>query len=286
MTLHYAPPGKHARWDHPDACEHAVILKGKEAPRGYTYVARACETEVDRLALLTELDPMPGQGHPVAHVTDDESLRHVLESISFPGDGHEPDETECEGSVNGLHLHNGRAWPLTRATHIGTKEPEAGCPMPQATPPGAELYITLHKEEEPVADVNLAALLGWVGGATEPSETPLDPPTEPPVRIHKYGQLAELLGRYSYPANGKMHTVGNEVLWSARVYGTHLDTAGFWPIRASARSNDPNFWAYAGCPRPVKQPAITELYMELHYRGTCIAYINLSILLAWAAWGA
>lgn len=283
MPLYHAAPRAYAHWAYAPGPHPIVRISG---PGEHPYTARVAlvaDLTTKHTVPLEDLEPLEGQGHPVEKVASRRGLCTLLENISFPRDGYAPGGAQCDASVNGRLLHNGQAWPLGEATHTGVREPLGGCPAPVPQQHHSELYLSLRKHHTTVGQVNLAQALAW--GAYSNIAAPAPPIPGQPQRITSRDELAALLYGISYPAEGLFP---DQEGITAHVYGAALGDTGLWPVERAQETaqGSGEQWVEAGCPTPIRQPHNTELYIELRQYDQPVAYINLSTLLAWAAWDA
>lgn len=100
--------------------------------------------------------------------------------------------------------------------------------------------------------------------------------------IRKIGtpeELAELLKKMEYPPDGR-----EPEQWeiSVAVYGVSLDNAGYWPLDEVDSGYET---VTVGTPNAVPTPDHAEMYVEIRQGDKPLAHVNLSDMLAWAAWG-
>lgn len=102
------------------------------------------------------------------HISTKEELQQVAAKLEVRSDWHEPDEQGLTAEFHGKSFGNDGIWGHKVAI----------------TPDSLEQYITLHKNNMPVAEVNLADLLSWA------SNSP-DKPVEVTPEHHEYFDLPD-----------------------------------------------------------------------------------------------
>lgn len=88
----------------------------------------------------------------IRRITTRAGLVALAKELRVRPDWHEPDEREVTAEVHGENFDNAGFWGEAIEGATGY------------APASVELYVTLHKDGEPVADVNLATLFAWATG--------------------------------------------------------------------------------------------------------------------------
>lgn len=103
---------------------------------------------------------------PIERITERHQLVSLARRLGVGGDWHENDQADVGAEVHGLSFDNAGFWPLNEVRYSdGACElVQAGIPEPTDTPGHAEIYVSLTKNHEIVAQVNLATLFAWATG--------------------------------------------------------------------------------------------------------------------------
>lgn len=83
-------------------------------------------------------------------ITERSELVTLAATLGVRSDWHEPDEQEVTATTHGVTFDNAGFWGKPYIASDGHEF--------------TEQYVTLHKDGEPVAVVNLATLFAWAAG--------------------------------------------------------------------------------------------------------------------------
>ena len=89
----------------------------------------------------------------VRRITTRDQLIDLAKELEVGGDWHEPDEQDVTATTHGVNFDNAGFWADGR-DHTGSTPEEDY----------TELHVILHKDDKPVAAVNLATLFAWATG--------------------------------------------------------------------------------------------------------------------------
>ena len=182
--LHYLPGGMYVRWTNGKGKEIVGRIIGVHPHDSGWYSVRTVVDKTRCTKHKDDLEPL-ATGVPVERIASVDGLRKVLTAVGFPADGHEPDEADITAEVYGFSLDNSGNWPMENNTHIGVKEPSAGCPRPVPHPAHTEMYVRIRKGRQSVADVNLSTLLAWAAYGPRPPARPSSVTHEVLSRAHR-----------------------------------------------------------------------------------------------------